>query len=65
MRGMQHAWEKKTHTVFWWEYLNARNVLEDPSVHDKWSKGKRKGRCELDSSGSRHEPLADLCEYGD
>jgi len=46
MRGMQHAWEKKTYEGLWWEYLNARNVLEDPRVHEKWSTGKRKGRCE-------------------
>lgn len=46
MRGMQHAWEKKIHAGLWWENLNARNVLEDPSVHENWSKGKRKGRSE-------------------
>lgn len=39
-RGIQHAWEKKTHAGLWWENLNPRNVLECPSVHENWSKEK-------------------------
>lgn len=56
MRGMQHAWEKKTHAGLWWENQNARNVLEVPSVHENWSKEKER-------EGVNEIPLAQVKDH--